>query len=47
MKRKQDFPTFVDPDSDHQSNPLAIGLIIMAACVTCGVTLWAILQVVK
>ena len=40
-------PAFVDPDSDHPSNPLAIGLIIMAACVTCGFLVWAIVEVCR
>ena len=46
MKHEQKFsPAFVDPDSDHHSNPLAIGMIIMAACVMCGFWVWAIVKI--
>ena len=44
---KKFFPAFVDPDSDHHSNPLAIGLIIMAACVFCSGLAWAIVEVCR
>lgn len=33
-----------DPDTDHPTNPLVIALVIIPACIFCGLMAWALVM---